>query len=384
MLNKVVLGWNGEYTRPVIRSTSSIRVATTELPEDDYYSRPFFKDLELRRARIVEVEDLGTRWRKVYRIKLDAAFDYVPGDSLGLYSPNDDSLVDEMMMILGMDDFRCRIESTGAVVFSYAGTLRNFFKLHYDFTSLPRKSFLMGLSQSCSGENRKRIEYLCSREGKGDYFRMSTSWNNVIDVIRTFGSRPSLNDLLCDCELIKPRPFSLINRSGSESEILLGVVEKETGDGTRYGHASGFIMGGGMEEVTVYLRPSKTFSLGEEKRILAICTGTGIAPVLSFMNNLGEHQSLWIIYGFREDRDDITQRVRMSEDVRVTRVRSSDGMYVQDHIRKNMREVEDYVMGDCSIYICGRMEMQRSIFTLLTTELGSPIDQEKMHLENWL
>jgi methionine synthase reductase len=380
MLNRVEFKYDENYTKPSIRRSSTVLITAAHLLEDDYFSRPFLDGLSLEKARVVELEDMGARWRMVYRVKLDVSFEYTPGDSIGLYCPNDDSLVDEIMQILEIGDTRCKIESTGAVAFTYVGTLRGFFKFHYDFTTLPRKSFLMGLSLSCTDDNRERIEYLCSKEGRRDYLRMSKNWNSVIDIIRTFGSRPSLHDLLCDCELIKPRSFSLINEVGGESEILLGITEKVLEDSKRYGHVSSYVTNGKMEDIGVYLKPSKSFSLSGDKKILAVCTGTGVAPVLSFMNNLRKGQSLWIIYGFRSSEDDLIKSP--SAEVRVTKVRSDEGVYVQDYLRNNMDEVRGYIASECSVYICGRIVMQKSVFSLMVREFG--LDQNKINMENWL
>lgn len=121
---------------------------------------------------------------------------------------------------------------------------------------------------------------------------MGTRWNNIIDFIKTFGCRPMLEDLLGDCEIIKPRYFSLTNKIGEDSEILVGIMSKVFEGFVRYGHVSSYLVNPEPGEIQVSLRTNLLFRMdAAEKKLLGICTGTGIAPFLSFIS-LGRSENI--------------------------------------------------------------------------------------------
>ncbi|KAH9410743.1 putative FAD binding domain-containing protein [Ordospora pajunii] len=347
---------------------------------------------EYHKTCITEVSKLGSRWRNVYRVKLEKQFDYVPGDSIGIICPNSDALVCGIMEMLEIDDFVCKITRGGNEAFSYVGSVREFFKYHFDFSGHPRRSFMLRLSAGCDTEEKKRhVEYLCSNEGTDDYLRMSSQWNNVIDFLKTFRIKPGLSELIGECGLVKPRYFSLINRNGCNSEILVGITSKQFDSFVRYGHVSDYLLSlNGVGEVEVSLRKNLLFRLSPEtKKIIAICTGTGVAPFLSFVKNLEPHQSIWIVYGFRDEEDNIYKEIASYDEfacnnrVKISKAMSSKGIYVTDYLNANMNSVKEYVDSECTIYVCGRMDMQRMVFEIFKSEIPEAIESKRLVFDQW-
>lgn len=382
--NPVQFSYNENYMKPTINSLNVVTIEYLDGPVSPTRRLvlPCLSSAEYFSSRVVELKKLGCTWREVYQVKFDRAFVFTPGDSIGLLCPNSESLVSEIMEILGVGDFDCKIERSGKKPFSYAGTIREFFKHYFDFTTLPRKAMLMRLSRSCGEVEKKQMEYLCSREGTKDYLRMGGRWNNVIDIIKTFGSRPSLEDMLGDCEVIKPRYFSLINRTGEESEIIVGVMSKTFDGVLRYGHVSGYITGSVTDKIEVCLRTNVLFRMdGSLRKVFGICTGTGIAPFLSFVANL-QQQKLWLLYGFRNNEDDILGDLS-DERVQVTRVKSSDGEYVTDYIRANIDSVRKYLSDGCPVYVCGGMQMQREVYKLFKDEFRDVVEGRRLVFDSW-
>lgn len=380
-LNAVRFDFNEEYTQNTIKIFNDLRIDVAE--ENDTRRMTLASgDVEYHGCRIVEMERLNTSWREVHRIKLDKTLDFIPGDSIGLLCPNNDVLVDEIMRILDVNDFRCRIER-GGVAFTYIGTIRGFFKHHFDFTSIPRKSLMIRLSRSCDEINRRYIEYLCSKEGTRDYLGMGSRWNNIVDFIRTFGCQPTLEDVIGECGMIKPRYFSLINRTGDECEVLVGMISKEFDGFTRYGHVSDYLRNYDVGEIGICLRRNILFQMRDSGRMMAICTGTGIAPFLSFVSNLQAGQTIWIVYGFRNDDDDISAMMAPDERVTITRVGSANGSRVTDYIRQNIDKIREYVGNECPVYVCGRMEMQRGVFEIFQDEFDDVVRSKRLIFDQW-
>ncbi|CAD27143.1 putative oxidoreductase [Encephalitozoon cuniculi GB-M1] len=383
--NPVRFEYNENYTKSMPNTFNKVEITPIDagsLPRKFVF--PSIENVECHTARIVEVEKLKTDWREVYRMKLDKKFDFKPGDSIGILCPNNDALVDEIMEILGLKDFGCQINRTGRSPFNYTGMIRDFFKHHFDFTSLPKKSLLFNLARSCTETNRRYIEYLCSKEGTADYLGIGRGWNNTIDIIRTFECKPALEEVIGECEIVKPRYFSLINEVGRESEILVGITSKIFDRFVRYGHVSDLVIKSKTEEIGVCLRTNFLFRMDySSRKILAICTGTGIAPFLSFVSNLQTHQTIWIIYGFRNDEDDISRLIDSSRKVKISRVKSSSGLYVGDYLMMKADEIREYIDGECIAYVCGKMGMQRQIFEIFKRKFPDVVETKRLVFDQW-
>ncbi|ADM12301.1 sulfite reductase subunit alpha [Encephalitozoon intestinalis ATCC 50506] len=383
--NPVRFEYNKNYTKSIASIFSRVEIISTDTDSSSRkFVFPSIGSIKYCKARIVETERLETSWREVYRIKFDKKFDFKPGDSIGILCPNNDALVDEIMKILCLKDFSCQMSRTGKNSFNYTGRIRDFFKYYFDFGGLPRKSLLINLARSCTEENQKYIEYLCSREGIADYLGIGKRWNNILDIIRTFKCKPTLEEIIGECEIVKPRYFSLINEIGKESEILIGITNKIFNEFVRYGHVSDFIIQSEAEEIEACLRTNLLFRMDyNRRRILAICTGTGIAPFLSFVANLQSHQSIWIIYGFRNDEDDISKLMKSGEKIKISRVKSSDGHYVTDYLVEKIDEIKEYIDEECAVYACGKMEMQRKVFEIFKNEHPEIVESKRLIFDQW-
>lgn len=384
-LNPIKFEYKEDYTKNMPRIFNKAEMVFTDVEHSPRkFVFPCTENIEYCRARIVEAEKLGASWRDVYRIKFDEKFHFKPGDSIGMLCPNSDTLVDEIMEVLGIKNSYCQIRRPGKNSFSYTGAIRDFFKYHFDFTSLPKKSLLANLARGCTETNRKYIEYLCSKEGMADYLGMGRRWNNIIDIIKTFKCRPVLEEVIGECEIVKPRYFSLINKIGRESEILVGITNKIFDGFVRYGHVSDFLVRSEAEEVELSLRTNLLFRMDySSRKLLAICTGTGIAPFLSFVSNLQPHQSIWIIYGFRNDEDDLSKLIEPDKKVRVSRVKSSAGVYVTDYLIESIDEVKEYVDEECIVYACGKMEMQKRVFEIFKNEFPRVVEAKRLVFDQW-
>ncbi|AFN83787.1 sulfite reductase subunit alpha [Encephalitozoon romaleae SJ-2008] len=384
-LNPIKFEYKEDYTKNIPRIFNKAEVVFNDIGHSPRkFIFPCTENIEYRRVRIVEIEKLEASWRDVYRIKFDEKFHFKPGDSIGMLCPNNDTLVDEIMEVFEVKNSYCQIRRPGKNSFSYTGSIRDFFKYYFDFTSLPRKSLLANLAKGCTETNRKYIEYLCSKEGIVDYLGMGRRWNNIIDIIKTFECRPVLEEVIGECEIVKPRYFSLINKIGEESEILVGITNKIFDGFVRYGHVSDFLVRSEVEEVELSLRINLLFRMDYgSRKLLAICTGTGIAPFLSFASNLQPHQSIWIIYGFRNDEDDLSKLIGPDKNVRVSRVKSSTGIYVTDYLVERIDEIKGYVDEECIAYACGKMETQKRVFEIFKNELPHVVEAKRLVFDQW-
>jgi sulfite reductase alpha subunit-like flavoprotein len=333
-------------------------------------------------VNIRSIKRLHCTWREVYRIKFDRIVDYIPGDSMELLCPNRPEHVEELFGVLNLKDGNYRIIKSGRGGFTYEGSLKDFFKYKLDILSIPKKSLLYDLSQTCTDDLLKRkLEYLCSKEGVGDYFGIHKRWNNLLDIIYTFNCKPTFEMLIEHCGIIRPRCFSLINRRNEEMEILCGIMKNEE-ENARYGHCSGFFKFYNpklKDKLSMCIRENRLLRMKESERSLLIATGVGIAPFISFINNSKPEQEMWMIYGHRHSEDDLSSDIKGH--VKLSKVESGKGKRITDYIEENTEEIRQYIQGgSCYVYICGSPNMQKDVIDIFKRTNLNPTT---LLLDNW-
>ena len=344
-----------DFTRREIKSASQ-----TQLRRCGNSEAQFKSEIPYSEGKLHGVVERPTVWRRVWSVALDAAPAFFPGDSVGLLVPNDEEVVDALFSLCSLCDAPVCIERGGRHGFLYRGTLRNFFLHHFDFSTLPKKAFLHALSKTTP--EAEKLEYLCSKEGASDYFGMARNRNTVLDIIKTFHCRPSADVLVQNCELIKPRFFSLTNRPGECAEVLVGAVPG--------GHVSRFVAQcTGGEAVRWYVKENRLMRMTGAARLLCICTGTGIAPFISFLRGKKRSQEIWIVYGCRAREDDLSAGLDTDENTEITRVLSSEGKYVTDLLGENTARVSSFLSAG-NVFLCGSPGVQKSVFAFFTAHFG--------------
>ncbi|KAL0266161.1 UNVERIFIED_CONTAM: hypothetical protein PYX00_011878 [Menopon gallinae] len=309
MFNEVRIRFRDFTPRSFVQSTATRLALCTEAV------RAFRGEVPYCSVKIKDVARRRCTWRTVHAVTLGTQAAFCPGDSLGLFVPNDAQLVDRLFALCSLSDACVSIVRDGRHGFTYTGTLRDFFLHHVDLHTLPRKSFLYALSKT--SPRGQMLEYLCSREGTQDYFGM-LGRNSVVDIVETFECRPSAAVLVEHCEIIKPRFFSLTNRLGSDAEILVGAI--------RNGHVSRFVAGcRAGDAVGCYVKENRLMRMTSSAMLLCICTGTGVAPFLAFARNKADSQALWLVFGCRGVEDDLAADVAAEDGVEISRALSSRG-----------------------------------------------------------
>jgi len=375
--HKKLVASSEEHTRSLIKVSPS----TLDAGHDIVFDSTDFSSF--KSSRITEIIRLPTTWRTVFKVKFEDEIDYEPCDSIGLLVPNPDDIVDRVMAQCGFENSRIKIERTGAGGFIFDGLLRDFIKFKMDLDTIPRKRLILELARKAAKKNE--LEYLCSPEGTNDYMRLGARMNTLADILEEFGCRPSIEELLVYCEILKPRYYSLIQASG-QAEILLGVISNCVDGCEMLGHVSRFVTAEYESGTAPYsipveyvLRKSALFHGFTSRNIICFCTGTGVAPCISFYRRYllsGCIDGLRLVYGFRSDEDNLLNYYDMKCDVILAK--SSDKSYVYDFV-----DVIKEYNGDCNVFICGNMNMQRSVFMAIKSKFAQLIEEKKVYFDNW-
>ncbi|KAM0680409.1 hypothetical protein GINT2_001469 [Glugoides intestinalis] len=376
------------------KSTEKITIEYLEKGLEKDFIFQATNNCSLLSTKIVEIQKLPSTWKEVFKIKLDASIEYTPCDSIGLLVPNSDSDVEKLCSICNFGNESVRITRTGPNGFNFEGHLKDFIKFRLDMTTLPKKKLLLELTRKSRKDHELR--YMCSTKGTSDYLNMGLRMNTLIEILEEFQCKPSLEELLKYCELIKPRYYTLINKE-IKSEILFGIISKTVDQSNCYGHCSNFIKTiveaeiekqGKMIDERVFcnvpiefcIRKNMLFEEIKSKNIICFCTGTGIAPFIAFYRRYvktNDACNLKLVYGFRNDADNLLEYYK---DIKCDYIpaKSIFSQFVYDHI-----EIIAEYESECAVFICGNMKMQRNLFLKIKERFPHLVDEKRIYFDNW-
>ncbi|RCI08420.1 hypothetical protein L249_8972 [Ophiocordyceps polyrhachis-furcata BCC 54312] len=278
------------------------------------------------KATLVDSERMtpDTHWQDVRLLSLDVAsrgpgqrLRCNPGDCLTIYPQNAMEEADKLIGLMGwesvsekpLDLSLCQPLPPGLLVPSPTAhrTLRDLVVQSVDLSAVPRRSFLRAMSYySSDPDQRDRLMELTTTEFLDDYFDYATrSRRSVLEVLDDFRSvRVPAHRLLDVFPLIRGRDFSIANYNSSSSdnddntrvELVVAMVRYRTIlRKPREGLCSRYLarLTPPTSRLSVSHRAVSSPVHGAEasaRPLIAMATGTGIAPVRSLiLERLSHH-----------------------------------------------------------------------------------------------
>jgi len=314
--------------------------------------------------------------KDVYHLELsleDSGLEYLPGDALGVWAPNDPELVSDILERLSIDvSERVNLEEGEFSVFDALQDHREITKLTAgtvvalaDAGELPAlKTFFESLA---TDEQREFIEQ-----------------RQFADLVSEFPTRLSAQELI---DLLRPlgsRSYSIASSTSLVDEEVHLTVATHFSDAIgvqRTGVASQFlnhrIAEGAL--VKVFPEPNSRFHLpaNPDTPIIMIGAGTGVAPFRAFMQELETRQSngesnpdSWLIFGNPHLRSDFLYQKEWLQwresgllnriDVAFSRDQA-DKVYVQHIVEQQAADIAEWITRGASVYICGALSMGQSV-----------------------
>ncbi|OAG33172.1 hypothetical protein NEIG_01597 [Nematocida sp. ERTm5] len=330
---------------------------------------------------------------------------YTPGDSLLMWAPNSDEIVEVLMGLFNIKEDKCvqfrRIRCRdSSLIFSFSGRISGYFKYFLDITSIPSKLALFRLSQYAE-KNKDQLEYLSSKEGSGDYFALGRNWNTLIDILLQFRVKIPFEALLEVSKEIKPRAFSFINGEDDDCEFVAGILT-DTESPVRNGHFSDFLLrntGNKAETMgtsliqkkfmdCIYRVKHKENNLFKLRSSSTVCLlfgiGTGVAPFISFIRNCRKDCQFTLFYGCKSSEENILVKTSIAHgkehpseytgafllktecpnvEVHVVYSQTHLSIRMGEFLEKNAAQVQKKCaeLSLDGIYICGNKEATKSI-----------------------
>ena len=227
---------------------------------------------------------------------------------------------------------------------------------------------------------------------------------NLLDIIEKYQPKKvKLEEIITLLHTISPRLYSISSSSEAhDGQVHLTVnvnkfkVENEVKTGLTSEFLADFPIG---EPLEFYIHKNQNFRLpNEETDVIMIGPGTGIAPFRSFLAErdvTGAEGKNWLFFGEQHFVSDFYYQTEIQEWVstgvlsKLSTAFSRDQeqkIYVQDRIRQNGKEFNEWLESGASIYICGQkapmsQDVEQAIVEVIAKERNISETQAKEVLE---
>eukprot|EP00917_Polyrhabdina_sp_WS-2016_P023747 GHVP01051374.1.p1 GENE.GHVP01051374.1~~GHVP01051374.1.p1 ORF type:complete len:551 (-),score=105.45 GHVP01051374.1:151-1803(-) len=309
---------------------------------------------------------------------------YNPGDIIMLIPTTPEKDVLKVMQILGFSENENKLyKTTKPRPDFYPGyitgaSIKDIFKYALDIYEVPNREFFYFLSRYCKNEKHKE-ELLELSESHSLYTeKITNSPKTRLETIEEYAPYKAITEtfLLNLFQEIKPRPFSV--SSYEENQVALTIaptvfvpVLKQSRMGLTYSslvnNENGTLYYGRflVSVFSLYSVPSTD--------IILVCTGVGIAPMISIINYLmkkGFKNRLLLFFGFRKSEVDFYYKKELESlsslnpNFRIIKAPSQEenGRYVQDALSEHKEEINDILIHEKGeIFVCGSQAMEKEV-----------------------
>ena len=312
--------------------------------------------------------------KDVRHVQIDlspSGLSYEPGDSIGIYAPNDPMLVEACLHALGAEGHELVPCPDGTM-----RTVRDAFAWQVDIARPLDRTMLLLAEAATDPEHTAALRRLAD----GDDGAQPED-ADLLDLIQAFPSaRPRLFDLVKSIPGLKPRLYSIASSPRAEIgqvHLCVGVVRAERRGRVRHGIASSFLAHRAAVhgQILANIQPSH-FRLPADPAVPVIMVGpgTGIAPFRAFLQEraaTGAGGQSWLFFGDQHEATDFLFAGELKAWLaagtlsRLDTAWSRDQakkVYVQDRMRENASDLWRWLQDGAHFYVCGdAMRMAKDV-----------------------
>jgi sulfite reductase (NADPH) flavoprotein alpha-component len=297
----------------------------------------------------VNLNDQGSN-KETYHIEIEAdGVDYLPGDALGIIPENPARKVESIISVLDVDaDKKYRFRNEDYTAF-------DLLKKKLEIVYLPErvvKAYALLVNQDIPATRISLLDLL-----KIYPLKSSDDFQQLVDIL----------------EPIAPRLYSISSSPEAHTgEVHITVARDKfsVNDELKFGLCSNYLSQFEVgQEVQFYIHKNNQFRLPEDdKDVIMIGPGTGIAPFRSFIAHrdaTGAAGKNWLFFGDQQFVTDFLYQTEIQNWVETGSLSKIDlafsrdqeeKVYVQHKLKKNGREVYDWLKDGASVYVCGTRE----------------------------
>ncbi|MCF6318900.1 MAG: flavodoxin domain-containing protein [Proteobacteria bacterium] len=332
--------------------------------------------------------------KNVYHIELDmqdSNITYQAGDSLGIVTNNNKSIVDKFIKTHKFDTNITVSYKKNNITFEQA-------LLSLEI-SLINKLFLKFYAQFIQSEALKKITDNHQR------FLKYVSQRQLSDVFKEYPSQITEQYLVDNLVKITPRLYSIASSYQSNDEeihLTIALVESSIHEPAN-GLVSGLLCDQSIEgdSVEIYVESNQNFSLPQDHKtpIIMIGAGTGIAPFRGFLQERESTKAIgknWLFFGNPSFDHDFLYQLELQKfyengtlnaiDLAFSRDQH-EKIYVQDRVKQKAQKIWQWLEDGAHLYICGNKDhmakaVEAELLSMIETYGGKNPEQAKSYLSD--
>ncbi|MGB6241081.1 MAG: assimilatory sulfite reductase (NADPH) flavoprotein subunit [Castellaniella sp.] len=285
---------------------------------------------------------------------------YEPGDALGVWPVQDDTLVARVLEATGLN---------AAETVDHQGVQRplgEWLGRYRELTVLTRP-FLTALAERAAQAELTTLLQPESRDALSAYMAR----HQLIDAVRAWPVRWTAQDLVAALRPLAPRLYSIAScatTAEDEVHLTLAHVAFEHEAESRWGVASHFLAERAEgDTVPIFIEENTRFRLPTDpaRDIIMIGAGTGVAPFRAFVQARADADASgrnWLFFGnphFTSDFLYQTEWQQALKDGQLDRIDlafsrdQADKIYVQHRLLERGADVYDWIQAGAHVYVCG-------------------------------
>ncbi len=296
---------------------------------------------------------------------------YQPGDSLGIYFKNYDTLVNEILKVTKFNE-NDNVSYNGTTI-----SIREFLSNKAELTLLT-KGFLTKYQNLAKS---KKLENVLS---DADQLAEFIYGRDLVDILTEFPIKLNAQQLVEIIDPMQARLYSIASSplyQSGEVHITVGKLNYEFNNRAKSGMCSRFVADELKtgDSLTAYVVENELFRLpADNSGIIMIAQGTGIAPFRAFMQDIeiqGKSNKTWLFFGNPHFTTDFLYQTEWQQWKKKKLLSNIDlawsrdqkeKIYVQHLLEQKSKEVFDWIENGAHIYICGGKNMGKGVqYTLL-------------------
>ena len=305
-------------------------------------------------------------------IALDPSLAYEPGDALGVWARNSETLVAGVLSQTGLQaNHAVSLDGRELALGQWLGSERELTRLSRTF-----------VQKHAERHGIEALHALLKPEHQSELSRL-LGQVQVPDFLERYPGRWPAKDLVRALRPMAPRLYSIASSRksvGEEAHLAVALLDYSEQSGRRQGLASGWLAARAEgERLPVFIEANERFRLPKDtsRDILMIGPGTGVAPFRGFVQERAETAASgrnWLLFGARHAESQFLYQVEWQDALKSGRLQKLDlafsrdqaeRVYVQQRLRENAAEVFSWLQGGAHVYVCGAITMGKDVHQAL-------------------
>jgi sulfite reductase (NADPH) flavoprotein alpha-component len=332
--------------------------------------------------------------KEVYHLELsleESGLTYQPGDAVGIYAVNPESLVEGILQKTGFDPEYVVTLENGEM------TIREALSHHLEITVLTFDTIKKYFEKTKLPE----LEKLINDDKKLDLYLYG---HDLLDILEDYPFEWNPNKLVEILRQLPPRLYSISSSQdnvGEEVHATVSVVRYERKNRLRNGACSSNLADNIEidDQVPVYIEKNPSFKLPPNgSKLIMIGAGTGIAPYRAFLQQRESDNKTggaWLFYGDRRFRSDFLYQVEWQKWLKSNHLEKmnvafsrdqEENIYVQHKMLENQQEIYNWLEDGAHLYICGDMktmakDVNKTLLEIIKTQGGISTEKAEEYVK---